>query len=60
MGDQVEEELTTRATIRRAGGKLTELVPSWRDQGRVRREGRQGGLESWVCQIVSANTHRWH
>lgn len=29
MGGQVEEELTARATIRTAGGKLTELVPSW-------------------------------
>lgn len=29
MGDQVEEELTSRDTIRMAAGKLAELVLSW-------------------------------
>lgn len=29
MGGHVEEELTARATIRTASGKLTKLVPSW-------------------------------
>lgn len=58
MGDQVEEELTSRDTIRMAAGKLAELVLSWggkawpgqgSDQGKAGRF-RMLGLSNSLSQ----------